>query len=50
MLNKKFNEIELDSVSTNKITERELQKQYLEQISLLEKHLNDCIQQIGDLV
>lgn len=49
-LNKKLNEKELESISTNKVTEREMQNQYLTQISLLQEKLKDCEREIKKLV
>lgn len=50
ILNEKLNKKELESITTNKLTERELQNQYLEQISLLQEQLKHYQQNIIILV
>lgn len=42
--------MELDFITTNKLTERELQHQYLERISHLEAQLKQCSQDMKILV
>lgn len=49
-LNERLNKKELESITTNKLTERELQNQYLEQISLLQERLKQSELDIKILV
>lgn len=49
-LNEKLNEKEFECVSTNKVSEREIQNQYLEQISLLQDKLKEYDQTMTKLV
>lgn len=49
-MNEKLNQKELESITTNKVTERELQNQYLQQILLLQEKLKDCEKDMKKMV